>query len=87
MENNSTKFVPNFDQVYETLCDVVETMVSSVQEIPRVEYQLFQEVDDIEIKHLTSIELDDDRVKEKILEVTRDRLRTVVQSNSHGPTQ
>ena len=87
MENGSTKFVPNFEQIYQTLCDVIVTMIRSVERLPRVEYQLFQDVDDIEIKHLTTIELDPSKVKEKILDVTRDRLRKVVQANSHGPKQ
>ncbi len=85
MSNSSTCFIPDFTQVYAMLCEIVEITVGSVLELPRVEYQLFQAMDDLQQRHLWSIELDSSNVKEEILEVVKTRLQRVVDNNSHGP--
>ena len=85
MGSGETKFVPDFDFIYSTLCGTIDTMVSSVFETTRVEHKLFQQVDQIEVKYLHSIELDASVIREDILDDARERLKNIVQLNSQGP--
>lgn len=85
MLNQTTKFVPEFDVISEMFGNIIDIMIKSVSDLPRVEYFLFQQVDDLEVKPLMCIELDPSKVKEDILAETKGRIGCVIQANSHGP--
>ena len=76
--------------------EIVEIMIKSVSNLPRVEDFLFQQPQEEEDEDegskspaltLRTIELDESKVKVDILEITRQRVKTVVEANSHGPTK
>ena len=43
------------------------------------------QVEDLDYNSLITIQLDEERVKEEILDVTKRRMHKVVRANSHGP--
>ena len=78
--------------------EIVEIMIKSVSSLPRVEEFLFQKPEEdededeseenkVQTPKLKTIELDESKVKEDILETTRQRVRTVIVANSHGPSK
>ncbi|XP_064633532.1 dynein axonemal heavy chain 3-like isoform X2 [Lineus longissimus] len=79
--NESTKFVPSFTGVCEFFNTIVDTMVESVFNIPRVEYKLFYEVEEAERVCISTVKVD-----EEIVLKAKERIHRVVFSNSHGPT-
>jgi ATP/ADP translocase len=78
--NESTKFVPSFNGICEFFDAIVDTMVESMFDIPRVEYKLFYEVEEVEKSCISTV-----IVKEEIVLKAKERIHKVVFSNSHGP--
>eukprot|EP00062_Callorhinchus_milii_P022724 gi/632980863/ref/XP_007907272.1/ PREDICTED: dynein heavy chain 3, axonemal-like [Callorhinchus milii] len=79
VETSSVRFIPAIDELVEKLNHIVDILVVSVQWIPRIEHQLFQPVDNLEVKYISSVQLE-----EEIVLFAKARIQTVVESNSHG---
>ncbi|XP_064605237.1 dynein axonemal heavy chain 3-like isoform X2 [Liolophura sinensis] len=80
MSKMETDFSPNFGQLYKFFCEIIDTMVHSVEGLPRVEQQLFQEVEDLEPRYLSTVQVDEDLVRE-----AKQRVLTILTVNSQGP--
>lgn len=80
MSKVETDFSPNFGQLYKVFCEIIDTMVLSVEGLPRVEQQLFQEVEDLEPRYLSTVQVDEDLVRE-----AKQRILTILTANSQGP--
>ena len=73
-------FEPNFSDVTETIHEIIEHMVKSVQNFQCVEHQLFYEDEGIKKRHISSVQLDEERVL-----AAKERVAYVVEKNTTGP--
>lgn len=73
-------FEPNFSDVTETIHEIIEHMVKSVHNVQCVEHQLFYEDEGIKKRHISSVQLDEERVL-----AAKERVAYVVEKNSAGP--
>ncbi|XP_032895202.1 dynein heavy chain 3, axonemal-like [Amblyraja radiata] len=80
VDGNGVTFTPTIDEVMEGLGQMVNLIVTGVQQIPRIEHQLFQAVDYLEVKYIGSVQMEE----ENVLNI-KARLQAVAQSNSYGP--
>ena len=55
-------------------------MVISARKLNRVEHLLFETVEDMEVQYLSSVS-----VAEELVERAKERIHTIITSNSHGP--
>ncbi|CAH1783206.1 unnamed protein product, partial [Owenia fusiformis] len=78
--NERTTFYPTFDGICDIFNQIINVMVRSVFNIPRVETQLFQTVEDLETNAISTV-----HVEEEIVRVSKLRIRKVVDANSFGP--
>ena len=85
MQNSDMKFEPSFDNTCESFNKLVDKIAGSISQLPRVEHQLFQTVENLPVTYIPCIELDDSIVKEDILVDVKERIRKVIMANSHGP--
>ena len=76
----SVDFEPNFSDVTGTIHEIIEHMVKSVQNFQRVEHQLFYEDEGLKKRHISSVQLDEERVL-----AAKERVAYVVEKNSAGP--
>lgn len=76
----SVDFEPNFSDVTGTIHEIIEHMVKSVQNLQRVEHQLFYEDEGLKKRHISSVQLDEERVL-----AAKERVAYVVEKNSAGP--
>ena len=76
----SVDFEPNFSDVTETIHEIIEHMVKCVQNFQRVEHQLFYEDEGLKKRHISSVQLDEERVL-----AAKERVAYVVDKNSAGP--
>ncbi|XP_076804480.1 dynein axonemal heavy chain 3-like isoform X3 [Clavelina lepadiformis] len=82
MTNVCTTFEPAFDKIIEKLHEIVDVMVTSVQQLPRVEHLLFQAVENASATHLSAVQTEDE-----IVVVAKQRISAVILHNSYGPTR
>ena len=75
------EFSPSFEEVKSVLDTIVDTMVISVQDIHRVEINLFQQISDLDISFISSVS-----VNEEIIHLAKQRIQRIVDVNSTGPT-
>ncbi|XP_077987554.1 dynein axonemal heavy chain 3-like isoform X2 [Glandiceps talaboti] len=80
MDGVTTKFTPSFENLIKELYQIIYTMIHSVERLPRIEHQLFQVVDNLKVKCISTVEQD-----EEIVEVAKERIKTVIMKNSWGP--
>ncbi|XP_071815449.1 dynein axonemal heavy chain 3-like isoform X3 [Apostichopus japonicus] len=80
MSTVSTKFEPTFDEVAAMFQEVLVCIVKSVKHLQRVEFQLFEHVDQVDIKYLSTMGEDELPVK-----LAAKRLQNVVIGNQPGP--
>ena len=80
MENMTVEFEPNFPDVVETIHEIIDHMVKSVQGFECVEHQLFYEDEGLKKRHISSVQLDEERVQ-----WAKERVADVVDKNSAGP--
>ena len=80
MDKTTVDFEPNFPDVVETIHEIIEHMVKSVQGLERVEHQLFYEDEGLKKRYISSVHLDEERV-----EWAKERVADVVDKNSAGP--
>jgi dynein heavy chain len=90
-ESSSSKekpfFAPTFDKMCSMFSDIIDAMIRSVSQLARVENFLFQKVDELDVKCLSTICLDPEQVKEAILDDVKERINAVIDANSRGPTR
>ena len=80
MDNAEVTFRPSFEEICEFFCAIIDMMVISVQELPRIEHLLFEAVENLEMTLIRSIQLE-----EELVLVAKEKIKTVVHANSHGP--
>ncbi|KAK7495478.1 hypothetical protein BaRGS_00013176, partial [Batillaria attramentaria] len=80
VESSSLGFKPNFPDLCDFFSLILETMVISVRKLMRVEYFLFQQVDDLPVQYISSVSVD-----EELVDKAKERIHAVVMANSHGP--
>ena len=80
MEEITVGFEPDFQAVVETIHDIIDHMVKSVQGLECVEHQLFYEDEGMKKRYISSVQLDEERVQ-----WARERVAEVVDKNSAGP--
>ena len=64
----------------ETIHEIIDHMVKSVQGLECVEHQLFYEDEGMKKRYISSVQLDEERVQ-----WARERVAEVVDKNSAGP--
>ena len=82
MEKVTVNFEPNFSDVTETIHEIIEHMVKSVQNFQCVEHQLFYEDEGLKKRYISSVKLDEERVL-----AAKERVAFVVEKNSAGPVK
>ena len=80
MEKVTVDFEPNFSDVTDTIHEIIEHMVKSVQHFECVEHQLFYEDEGLKKRYISSVQLDEERVL-----AAKTRVADVVEKNSAGP--
>ncbi|XP_065937642.1 dynein axonemal heavy chain 3 isoform X7 [Magallana gigas] len=80
VEKVDINFKPSFPDICDFFCLIIDQMIISVKELPRIEHLLFQSVEDLQISTIRSV-----IIEEELVEKAKDRLQTVVMGNSHGP--
>ena len=78
----TVNFEPNFSDVTETMHEIIEHMVKSVQSFQCVEHQLFYEDEGLKKRYISSVKLDEERVL-----AAKERVAFVVEKNSAGPVK
>ncbi|KAL3852322.1 hypothetical protein ACJMK2_015979 [Sinanodonta woodiana] len=82
MEKEQVVFRPPFPTICDFFYMIIDMMVESVRNLPCIEHLLFQEIEGLEIKYISSVE-----IKEEIVIEAKERIKTVVIANSHGPNK
>ncbi|CAH3192981.1 unnamed protein product, partial [Porites evermanni] len=80
VEEITVGFEPDFQDVVETIHEIIDHMVKSVQGLECVEHQLFYEDEGMKKRYISSVQLDEERVQ-----WARERVAEVVDKNSAGP--
>ena len=80
MEEITVGFEPDFQDVVETIHEIIDHMVKSVQGLECVEHQLFYEDEGMKKRYISSVQLDEERVQ-----WAKERVAEVVDKNSAGP--
>ncbi|XP_043943753.1 dynein axonemal heavy chain 3-like [Protopterus annectens] len=75
-------FSPSMDEMMTGLNSIVDNIILSVQKIPRPEHLLFQMVDNLEVKYISSVQL-----HEEIVLSAKARIQAVIVSNCNGPNR
>lgn len=82
MEKVEAKFKPSFDEICDFFNAIIDFMVISVSELPRIEHLLFEAVEDLDVTFIKNVQLEEILVLD-----AKERIKTVVFANSHGPTR
>ena len=82
MEKCTCKFTPDFENTVQLFFEAVHVMIKSTEKLECIEQLLFQEVEDLDVKYIRTI-----RMEEETVEVAKERIKTVVMNNSHGPNR
>lgn len=77
--NVGLKFSPSFPDICDFFCLIIDTMVMSVTKLPCIDTLLFQNTEGIE-NFIKTV-----RIEEELVEVAKERIRKMVNVNSHGP--
>nr|XP_026694595.1 dynein heavy chain 3, axonemal isoform X2 [Ciona intestinalis] len=80
MEHTSTTFKPSFKEIISKIHQALDSIVISVQQLPKVEQLLFQPVKTLEVSYISSVQVDDE-----IVRVAKQRINDIAQINCHGP--
>ena len=80
MESVEVVFRPSFPHICDFFCAIIDIMVISVKELPRIEHLLFCEVEELSMTFLSTVQLE-----ETLVINAKDRIKTVIYANSHGP--
>ncbi|XP_052779096.1 dynein axonemal heavy chain 3-like isoform X2 [Mya arenaria] len=80
MEDVEAIFSPSFPDICDFFYAIIDFMVISVAELPRIEHLLFEAVENLDITFIKTV-----AVGEEIIVEAKDRIKTVIYANSHGP--
>ncbi|KAL4226016.1 hypothetical protein ACF0H5_014003 [Mactra antiquata] len=80
MENIEAKFKPTFSEICDFFCAIIDYMIISVAELPRIEHLLFEAVENLDVTFIKSVQIEEELVVD-----AKDRIKTVIFANSHGP--
>lgn len=80
VETASISFDPEFPAIIQMFHGVIDTMVSSVANLPRVDTLLFQHPDNQHQQPISAIQL-----HEEIIINAKTRVTAVLQANTYGP--
>jgi dynein heavy chain len=80
MGNVEVTFKPTFPDTCDFFCAIIDYMVISVTQLPRIEHLLFEAVEDLDITFIKTVQ-----VEEEIVDDAKERIKTVIYANSHGP--
>ncbi|KAM9311612.1 dynein axonemal heavy chain 3-like [Gastrophryne carolinensis] len=73
---------PSVEEIVCGFDNLEESLVISVQQMPRIEHFLFQAVDNLKIKYINSVQ-----IKEEIVLSAKARIKAVIENNMHGPNR
>ncbi|XP_022099330.1 dynein heavy chain 3, axonemal-like isoform X3 [Acanthaster planci] len=82
MADTLCSFTPSFEKTTELFHEAIYVMVRSSQGLPRVETVLFEKVNNLAEKSISTV-----REGEELVEIAKSRIQKVVMSNSHGPSR
>ena len=80
MDNVEVAFRPSFPNICDFFSAIIDIMVISVKELPRIEHLLFCEVEDLDMSFISTVE-----IEETLVISSKERIKTVIYANSHGP--
>ncbi|XP_068129764.1 dynein axonemal heavy chain 3-like [Hyperolius riggenbachi] len=75
-------FNPSLEEIVCGFDNIVDSLVISVQQMPRIENFLFQAVDNLKIKYISSVQ-----IHEEIVLSAKARIKTVIENNMLGPNK
>lgn len=82
MENVQVIFTPSFSNICDFFNAIIDFMVISVMKLPRIEHLLFEAVENLDITFIKTVLLEEEVVLD-----AKERIKTVIYANSHGPTR
>ncbi|XP_073507678.1 dynein axonemal heavy chain 3-like [Phyllobates terribilis] len=82
LKESDVSFNPSVQEIVCGFDNVVESLVISVQQMPRIEKFLFQAVDNLKIKYISSVQ-----IHEEIVLSAKARIKAVIENNVHGPSR
>ncbi|XP_075130611.1 dynein axonemal heavy chain 3-like [Leptodactylus fuscus] len=82
LKESDVSFNPSVEEIVCGFDNVVESLVISVQQMPRIENFLFQAVDNLKIKYISSVQ-----IHEEIVLSAKARIKAVIENNMHGPSR
>ncbi|XP_073413059.1 dynein axonemal heavy chain 3-like [Dendrobates tinctorius] len=82
LKESDVSFNPSVQEIVCGFDNVVESLVISVQQMPRIENFLFQAVDNLKIKYISSVQ-----IHEEIVLSAKARIKAVIENNMHGPNR
>lgn len=80
MASTGMIFSPTTDEISDMFDRLIDTMVLSVQGLPRVDELLFQPVEELQTRTISSIKL-----PEEVVLLAKHKVRKVIEINSVGP--
>ncbi|XP_063786085.1 dynein axonemal heavy chain 3-like [Pseudophryne corroboree] len=82
LKESDVRFNPSVEKIVCCFDKIVESLVISVQQMPRIENFLFQAVDNLKIKYIGSVQ-----IHEEIVLSAKARIKAVIENNMHGPNR
>ncbi|KAH3881436.1 hypothetical protein DPMN_005362, partial [Dreissena polymorpha] len=82
MENAQVIFSPLFPELCEFFNAIIDFMVISVSQLPRIEHLLFEAVENLDITFIRTV-----HVEEEVVVNAKERIKTVIYNNHHGPSK
>ena len=79
-ENTQTKIEPSFDELVSELNQIIESIVNSLNDIPRIEKLLFQNMNDSNLKYYNMVNINED-----IVIKCKSTINSIVMLNRPGP--
>ncbi|GAB1598116.1 dynein heavy chain 3, axonemal-like [Argonauta hians] len=79
---STTFFKPSFDTINQCLCDIVDIIINSTKQFPRIEHCVFHAVENLPTKYIRYVRHD-----EYLVWNTKQRIKDIVLKNTRGPTR
>ncbi|XP_018409373.1 PREDICTED: dynein heavy chain 3, axonemal-like [Nanorana parkeri] len=82
LKESDVSFNPSTEEIFCGFDNTVDSLVISVQQMARIETFLFQAVDNLKIKYISSVQ-----IHEEIVLSAKTRIRAVIENNMRGPSR
>ncbi|KAM4746905.1 dynein axonemal heavy chain 3-like [Rhinophrynus dorsalis] len=82
LKESDVSFNPSVEEIVCGFDNIVESLVISVQQMPTIENFLFQAVDNLKIKYISSVQ-----IHEEIVLSAKAKIKAVIENNIHGPNR